>query len=210
MSADKINDIELDDLLLFLEEGDMRDAPPKIVQYVQVLEMIWGMHKRMLDFPNNESIINHLVLSRGFAREKSRQLVKDALVYFHSENQLPKDTWRSIVGDKGMKAFVASIRLAKSSKDYKDAFSILLDLGKFLGWDTPDAEKPDESFIRQLQILTADLPMFGLPSVNRAEIGKLIDDLPDISDKMKAAAKAEVDGVPFQLLYKEENPRSNE
>ena len=55
--ADKLNDIELDDLLLFLEEGDMRNAPPKMVQYMQTLEMIWGMHKRMLDFPNQLSII---------------------------------------------------------------------------------------------------------------------------------------------------------
>lgn len=208
--SDKIQDIELDDLLLFLEEGDMREAPPKIVEYVQTLEMVWGMHKRMLDFPNNESIINHLVLSRGYRREKARQLMRDALIYFHSENQLPKETWRSIIGDKGMKSFVASIKLAKNSRDYKDAFSILLDLGKFLGWDQPDAEKPDESWIRQMQIITADLPMFGLPEVNRAEIGKWIDELPDISDKMKAAAKAEVDGVPFRLMYKEENPRKNE
>lgn len=204
------DDIELDDLLLFLEGGDMRNAPPKLVEYMQILEMIWGMHKRMLDFPNNEAIINHLVLSRGFRREKARQLVKDALMYFHAENQLPKDTWRSIIADRGMKAFVGAIRLTKSSRDYKDAVSILFDLGKFLGWDLPDAEKPDDAWIRQLQIISADLPMFGLPSVNRAEIGKLIDGLPEISDKMKAAAKAEVDGVPFRLLYKEENPRKNE
>ena len=188
----------------------MKNAPPKMVEYMQELEMIWGMHKRGLDFPNVESIINHLVLSKGFRREKARQLVKDAIYYFHLENDLPKETYRSIVADKGMKAFVAAIRLAKSSRDYKDAFSILLDLGKFMSWDQEDAEKADDSWIRQLQVLSADLPMFGLPSVNRAEIGKLIDDLPDISDKMKAAAKAEVDGVPFRMLYAEENPRKNE
>lgn len=203
-------DISLDDLLLFLEQGNMKNAPPKMVEYMQDLEMIWGMHKRGLDFPNVESIINHLVLSKGFRREKARQLVKDAIYYFHLENDLPKETYRSIVADKGMKSFVASIRLAKSSRDYKDAFSILLDLGKFMSWDQPDAEKADDSWIRQLQVLSADLPMFGLPSVNRAEIGKLIDELPDISDKMKAAAKAEVDGVPFRMLYAEENPRKNE
>ena len=203
-------DISLDDLLLFLEQGNMKNAPPKMVEYMQDLEMIWGMHKRGLDFPNVESIINHLVLSKGFRREKARQLVKDAIYYFHLENDLPKETYRSIVADKGMKAFVAAIRLAKSSRDYKDAFSILLDLGKFMSWDQEDVEKADDSWIRQLQVLSADLPMFGLPSVNRAEIGKLIDELPDISDKMKAAAKAEVDGVPFRMLYAEENPRKNE
>ena len=203
-------DISLDDLLLFLKQGNMKNAPPKMVEYMQDLEMIWGMHKRGLDFPNVESIINHLVLSKGFRREKARQLVKDAIYYFHLENDLPKETYRSIVADKGMKSFVASIRLAKSSRDYKDAFSILLDLGKFMSWDQEDVEKADDSWIRQLQVLSADLPMFGLPSVNRAEIGKLIHELPDISDKMKAAAKAEVDGVPFRMLYAEENPRKNE
>ena len=167
-------DISLDDLLLFLEQGNMKNAPPKMVEYMQDLEMIWGMHKRGLDFPNVESIINHLVLSKGFRREKARQLVKDAIYYFHLENDLPKETYRSIVADKGMKSFVASIRLAKSSRDYKDAFSILLDLGKFMSWDQEDVEKADDSWIRQLQVLSADLPMFGLPSVNRAEIGKLI------------------------------------
>ena len=101
-------DISLDDLLLFLEQGNMKNAPPKMVEYMQELEMVWGMHKRGLDFPNVESIINHLVLSKGFRREKARQLVKDAIYYFHLENDLPKETYRSIVADKGMKSSVAA------------------------------------------------------------------------------------------------------
>ncbi len=198
-----INDIELDDLLLFLETGNMQDAPPEIVEYVMMLDKIWGMHKRMLEFPNNESIINHLVLVNGLNRQKARQLVKDTLMYFHTENNLPKETWRSIIADKGLKSFTASIRLAKTARDFKDAFSILIELGKFMGWDNPEQEKPDENFLRQLQIVSADPTMFDLPQADRRAIGRFIDDLPDVPELVKKKAKKEVDGVPFKMLYKD-------
>ena len=183
----------------------MTKAPQELVDYMLMLEKIWGMHKRMFDFPNNESIITHLVLTQGYKRPKARQLLKDALEYFSRENQLSKETWRSIVAEKGMQSFVAGIRMARNSRDIKDSVWILLELGRFLGWDVPDAEKPDENFLRQMQIVTADIEMFDLPKVDRREISKWIDALPEVSEKMKAKAKAEVDGVPFKLLKNMDN-----
>lgn len=195
--------ITLDDLYEFLEYGKMDDAPEEITSYMIMLDNIWRMHKRGLDFPDNESIISHLTLVNGFKRSKARQLVHDALEYFGKDNQLSKDIWRGILAEKGLKSFTASIRVAKNSRDFKDSFWILIELGRFLGWDVPDVDKVDENFLRQMQIVSADIEMFGLPKVPRNEINTWIDALPEISDKMKEKAKADVDGVPFRLLKRD-------
>lgn len=197
--------ISIDDIYEFLENGDMKDAPQEIVEYMMMLEKVWGMHKRSFDFPSNEAVITHLVLVHNYKRPKARQLLNEALEYFSKENQLSKETWRGIIAEKGMNSFIAAIRVAKNSRDFKDSFWILLELGKFLGWDAPEAEGIDENFLRQMQIVSADIEMFGLPKVPRNEISAWIDTLPDISQKMKDKAKAEVDGVPFRMLKMDRN-----
>lgn len=204
--SNKLENITLDQIYEFLEYGNMQDAPPEIVEYMTLMEMVWRMHRRMIDYPDNDSIINFLTLTKGFKRPKAAQLLKDTLEFFYAENDLPVKTWRGIMADRGMKAFVAAVRVAKNSRDFKDSFEILFKLGSFLGWDLPEAEKPNEDFLRQLQVVTADIEMFDLPKAPRAEIAQWIDALPEISDKMKAKAKAEVEGVPFRLLYKDERP----
>ncbi len=204
---DPFEGIELDDLIEFLEVGDPKNVPPRLAEYMRMLEQIWGMHRRMFQYPNNESIVRHLMICHELPRPRCVQLVKDALTYFHRENQLSVETWRGILADKGLKAFTAAIRVAKTARDFKDSFSILLELGKFLKWDVEKLDSMEEEILKQVQVLTTDVEMFGLPKVNRQELGNLIDALPDVSEKMKEAAKAEVDGVPFRFLYSEENPR---
>lgn len=206
----EFDEIELDFLVEFLETGDPKNVPDHLVAYMEILEKIWGMSRQMFNYPNNQAIINHLMIVYRMKRPKAMQLVKDALTYFHRENMLSNEVWKGILADNGMKAFVAAIKVAKNSRDFKDSFMILLELGKFLEWNVDKMDGVDEDFIRQIQITTSDVTKFGFEKTNRNELAAMIDALPDVSEKMKELAKKEVDMVPFKLIFGENNPRKEQ
>jgi hypothetical protein len=202
------DDIELDDLLEWLEFGDPKNVPQKIASYMLMLEKIWGMYKRMFEFPNMEAIINHLIIVDQMQRFQAKRLVTDALTYFASENQLSKKTWKELIADKMLKAFTAAIRVAKSSRDFKDAAIILKEMANVLDLDKEEIGEMEEDIMRQIQILTTDISMFGEEPIDRRELATFIDSLPDVPEKVKAAAKEEVDKFPLKFLNYENNPRN--
>lgn len=201
------DEIELEDLLEFLETGNPKNVPPKLFAYMQMLEKIWGMYCRMFEFPNKESIVKHLVIVDQLQRYQAVKLINDALNYFSAEINLPKATWKNLIADKMLKSFTAAIRLAKNSRDFLDAVKILKEMSVVLQLDKDDIMEMEEDLMKQIQVLTTDIKMFGEEPEDRRAIAQFIDDLPDVPEKIKEAAKAEVDGLPFRFLNFEENPR---
>ncbi len=201
------DDIELEDLLEFLETGSSSSVPPKLLAYMQMLEKIWGMFSRRFDHPNKESIVKHLVIVDKLQRFQAVKLVNDALNYFALENNLPKATWKNIIADLMMKSFTASLRLAKTSRDFLDSVKILKEMAVVLQLDKEEIMELEEDLMKQIQVLTTDITMFGEEPEDRRAIAQFIDNLPDVPEKVKEAAKAEVDGLPFKFLNFEENPR---
>lgn len=201
------DEIELDDLLEFLETGDPKNVPPKLAAYMMMLEKIWSMYRRSFDFPNKEAIIKHLVIVDKLQRYQAVKLVRDALTYFAQENELSKKTWKELIADKMLKAFTAAIRLAKNSRDFLDAVKILKEMAAVLQLDQEDIGEMEEDIMRQLQILSTDITIFGEEKQDRNSIAQFIDALPDVPEKVKEAAKLEVDQIPFRFLNMEDNPR---
>lgn len=201
------DDIELEDLLEFLETGNPKKVPPKLTEYMLMLEKIWGLHRRGFDYPNKEAIVKHLMIAHEMQRFQAVKLINDTYNYFKIENNLPKDTWRFLIADMMRKNYMLAVRLAKSSKDARDANSIVRELGDVVGIDKDDIMEMEEDLMKQIQVLTTDIKMFGEEPEDRRAIAQFIDDLPDVPEKIKEAAKAEVDGLPFRFLNFEENPR---
>lgn len=201
------DEIELDDLLEFLETGNPKNVPPKLAAYMMMLEKIWSMYRRSFDFPNKEAIIKHLVIVDKLQRYQAVKLVRDALTYFAQENELSKKTWKELIADKMLKAFTAAIRLAKNSRDFLDAVKILKEMAAVLQLDQEDIGEMEEDIMRQLQVLSTDITLFGEEKQDRNSIAQFIDALPDVPEKVKEAAKLEVDQIPFRFLNMEDNPR---
>ena len=201
------DDIELEDLLEFLETGSPGNVPPKLLAYMQMLEKIWSMYCRMFEYPNKEAIVKHLVIIDKLQRYQAVKLINDALNYFSAENHLPKTTWKNLIADKMLKAFTAAIRLAKTSRDFLDAVKILKEMSIVLQLDKEDVLELEDDLMKQIQVLTTDIKMFGEEPEDRRAIAQFIDAIPDVPEKVKEAAKAEVDGLPFRFLKFDENPR---
>ena len=201
------DEIELDDLLEFLETGDPKNVPPKLAAYMMMLEKIWSMYRRSFDFPNKEAIIKHLVIVDKLQRYQAVKLVRDALTYFAQENELSKKTWKELIADKMLKAFTAAIRKAKNSRDFLDAVKILKEMAAVLQLDQEDIGEMEEDIMRQLQVLSTDITLFGEEKQDRNTIVQFIDALPDVPEKVKEAAKLEVDQIPFRFLNMEDHPR---
>lgn len=165
-----------------------------------MLEKIWGMYRRHLDFPNEQAIVSHLVFVNKMMRYEAVRLVKDALSYFSAEFAHTKETYKHLIADLMMKDYKFAIGLAKTSKDVKEANTILLQMAQVLQLDKEDIMEMEEDLMRQVQILTTDIRIFGEEKEDRFELARQIDALPDVPENVKERAKLETDMFPLKLL----------
>lgn len=209
MADNSFHDIELEDLLEWMESGGGKISQ-ELSDYAMMLEKIWGMYRRHLDFPNEESIINYLVQIHKMQRFQARKLVNDSLSYFSADLQHSKQTWINLIVDLMKKNYIFAISLAKNTNDAVKSNAILKDMADILDLKTADIMEMEEDLMKQVQILTTDITMFGEEKVSRVDLGNLIDNLPDVPEKIKEAVKMDIDNFPFKLLKPGNNPRNND
>ena len=53
------DEIELEHLIEFLEVGNPENIPPELAEYLQILDIIWRLHKRQFDYPHNQASNKH-------------------------------------------------------------------------------------------------------------------------------------------------------
>lgn len=207
----KFDDIALEDLIEWTASGSSK-IPPKLQEYALLLERIWGMYRRHLDFPNSAAIINYLVTVNGFQRYEAKRLLTDAEIFFSSELQKPKDIWRAQIADLMKKNYVFAISVAKTAKDGKEANTILLQMAQVLDLSKEDVADVADDLMRQIQILSADVTLFGEEKEDRNELARQIDALPDVPENVKERAKLEIDTFPLRLMksYDVEQENSKE
>ncbi len=205
--ANSFDDISLDDFLEWMDSGT-GNIPPRLAEYGLMLERIWGMYRRHLDYPNEESIISHLVHVNKLQRYQARRLVKDAISYFSAEMQHSNQVWKNLIADMMKKNYIFAISVAKTAKDAKEANTILYQMAQILQLDKDEIGDMEEDLMKQIQILSTDIRMFGEEPENRNDLAAQIDALPDVPENVKERAKLEIDTFPFKLLKSYENKKS--
>ncbi len=190
--AMKLENISLQDIYDYVENGSPANAPEEIIRYLDLLDKVNTMHHRTKRYGTKESILKHLIKVEGLSRHLAVQIYSDALEYFFADEQISNNAWRNIIADKMYNNYLLAIAVAKDTKDVRQANAILMEVYKARGLDQPDKEElPKELFNKPWKLYAMDAEMLGLPEVNRIELGKLIDDLPDLTEKEKAMIKRE-------------------
>jgi hypothetical protein len=206
-----IDDLTLSDLYDFLEFGSINNAPPNIVEYVQVLDKIRGMHLRIDKFGSKEAIIKHLIAFEGYSRHKANSLYEDSLEYFYSDSKISKNAWRNIIAEKMMKNVTFAELIKESVLDAEKVQNMYLKLREVLELDKEDKEElPKELFSRPVKIYSVDAEFLGLPSVNRNRLAEMIDSFPELSEKERLRIKQESLVIPLKAFPNEqEDPRKS-
>lgn len=205
MNLKKLQQLELEDLIEFRDHGSMDKAPPEMVDYVRELEKIHGMHQRFDQYGSRDAIVNHLMKFDGYSHYLASKLHDDAMEYFYAERSITKKAWRNILAEKMDKAVNTALVLAKDSNEISKVLREMGNIAKVLGLDQPDKEDfPAELLNKPIKLYTSDAEKLGMPKINRYELGRLIDELDDVTDAQKKSAKRDAQLLPIKI-FEDEN-----
>lgn len=92
----KFEDITLREIYAFMEGGNPDNAPKEIVEYLELMDKIRGMHLRIDRYGSHEAIIRHLITVENIPRLKARRIYEETLEYFYCDSYVSKKAWRNI------------------------------------------------------------------------------------------------------------------
>lgn len=207
-----IEQIDLQDIYEFMEKGSVANAPEEIVQYLELLDKIRGMLLRIDQFSNDDAIIKQLILVDGISRYKAKQMIGETREYFYKDDVVSKKAWRNIYADKAEKMLHFAMLTVKDAKEAIAVIKSIRDLVDIRGLNEEEIEElPDELFQKPMKLysLDASIDEFTSPA-DRNKLAKMIDTLPELTEREKIRIKQEALVLPFKIFPDEqENPRKS-
>lgn len=202
-----INQLSLDDIVSFMANGKLDNAPEGVPEYLNLLDKIRGMLIRFDKYPNDEVIVKHLVIVDQLTRAKARIVIAEAREYFWVDKIVSKDAWIGIYAEKMDK--VANLS-ALAIKDVRDGALVLKMYKEIFEVRTSNMDEGNEiayELINQprFTIYTMNPEDLGLPKANRNNIKALIESKTlELSDKEKNQIFREADILPFEIFPNEQ------
>lgn len=212
MAKITINDISLQDIEEFIESGNINNAPQYVVDYLLLMEKIYGMIRRIDIYGNDESIIKHLRLTHELSDYKARKILTETKEYFYANKTLSKEAWRGFYGEIADQMINFARQMVRTPTDAKMVVEMAVKTAKEIrGVNEPEKEDlPEEMFKAPFVVYTMNPDDLGLPKANRAALAKIIDDMPDLTEKERMRIKSEAQVLPLKVFPDEqEDPRKS-
>ena len=202
MTIDQIN---IRDIYDFMETGNPANAPEHIVQYLELLDKVRGMFRRIDKFGSRDAIIKHLMTVDKMSRFKAAQVCDEAREYFYVDSKISKDAWRNIYADKIEMMINFAMQTVENVSDAQKVVKMLVDVANLRGVNEPDAEEiPAEVFQPPFVVYSCDAEFLGMPKVNRQKLGEMIDKYPELTEKEKIQIKREALVLPLKIFPNEQ------
>lgn len=205
-----INDLDLQDIYNFMENGSVDNAPPEIVAYLSLLDKVRGMLLRIDRYANDEMVIKDLMVTERLSRYRAKKIIGEAREYFYCDNVVSKSAWRNIYAEMMHKVISFSMLTMKDLGDAEKVTKMIERVAKIRQLDLVDVpDIPDEAFQKQLVVYTTDAAALGMTTVDRNRLKELIDDkFPTMTEKERERIYQEADITPFKAFPNDqENPR---
>lgn len=198
-----IEQIDIQDIYEFMEKGKVDNAPPEIVQYLHLLDKIRGMLIRIDQFSSDEVIVKHLMLVDGLTRYKAKKIIDETREYFYRDSVVSKQAWRNIYAEKADKMLNFAMQTVKDAKDAIAVIKSIADVvDKIRDLNTVDApELSEEMFKPMMKVYTLDASVteFTVPA-DRNKLAKLIEALPELTEREKDRIKQEALVIPLTIF----------
>ena len=207
-----IESLSLDDIVSFCQNGNPNNAPEGVAEYLELLDKTRGMIVRFDKYPNDNVIVNSLMISEKLSKYKAKQIIDEAREFFWRDSVVSKDAWRNILVEKMTQSINLAMQTVKDVADIERVTKMIQRQAFLLQLDkVEDKELPAELFQPQWVVYTTDAETLGLPKVDRNRIKEFIDKrVPELTEKEKNRLYQEADIIPFKALPNEqENPRKN-
>lgn len=204
-----LDDISLDHIYDFMENGSLKNAPDEIVNYLLLLDKVMGLIRRVDIYGNKDAVIKHLVLVENLSPYKARKLYNETIEYFHSDKEISKEAYRNYYAERMDKVTNFALLIMKDVADAAKVHKMLLDTMIARGVNEKDKEViPDHYYDKPVNLMTYDARILEFGETNRTALNEFIDQLPDLTEKERIRIKQEGLLLPLKIFQNEsENPR---
>jgi hypothetical protein len=194
--------IQLDSLQQYIATG--KDLPAHFEQYLSILDMVRGL---FVKYEKKSFIINTLTSPPyDVSRPTAERIYADAINFFYLDNNIRKEAWKNVYATR----FEQAAQVAWEAGDMETFRRCMRDAAEARGIfkEDPPPLPPGIGDNRPI-VYVMDPEKMGIPKVNRAKLGKFIDEL-DITnaDKVRLKRDAQIEDIPFTIL--EENASADQ
>lgn len=201
MNLKKLKDLELEDLIEFRDHGSMSKAPEEIVQYVEMLDKVRRMHVRFDKYGSRDAIINHLMKFDGLSHYLAAKMHDDSIEYFNADRAISKNAWRNKLAEMYEKVVNTGFVMARDANELMKVAKGIKDIAEILNLDEPDREEfPAELLGRPIKLYTSNAEDLGMAPIDRYQLGRFIDDLPEITESEKETIKRDAQLLPVKFF----------
>jgi hypothetical protein len=194
-------DVTLDQLMTFLETGNLANAPEELVLYVNALDAIRGMSIRIDLYPNKDRLINEIMFLYDVPKMTAIRLYSEMVEYFYADTKISKDAYRNKYADMQdklinfglltMKSVEDAVKVSKMIKEVVETRQLMVADEKVIG---------DELYRKPVTVMTVDGNMFEMGMVNREELMKEIEGYNDLSEKEKSKLRQDAMIEPIKVF----------
>lgn len=199
-----VNDITLDHVYQFIETGDPLNAPPEIVQYLEILSAVHTMSLRIDIYGSREMVLKHIIINYGVTHGKASTLYNEAIEYFFAEKEVSKKAYGNFYANIVDQAINFTRLTMKDSSDAKRLTDMVKVAAELRGvFDEQEQEIPKEMFSKPIVIYSTDFEELGLQPTNRKKLQEQIDKIEGLSEKEKEKLYQDADITPYTLPWLE-------
>lgn len=145
------------------------------------------------------------------SRYKASQVYDEAVEYFYASQRVSKAAWRNVYADKMDKMISFSMQIVRTVDDARKVVQMIKDVGEMREVHVEDKENlPEELFVPPVVVYSLNPEDLGLPKANRHALAKIIDELPELTEKERNRIKQEALAIPLKVFPNEqEDPRKS-
>ncbi len=205
-----IQDISIDQIYEFMERGfEAKTMPAEIAEYLDAMDKVRAMRLRFDKWGSKEAIITYFVNVEGYSRYLATKLHNQAVEFFYIDPTASKQAMLNELLEKMEKNLSVAIMLTANTGDAAKVQKMMIDMKDVIKEIYPDDDGMDEDFFRRpIKLYTQKPEDVGLPPVNRAELKKFIETLPELHTVVMDKIREEAGDLPMKLFLEEkEDPR---
>lgn len=172
--------------------------------YMELIEMIRSMYSK---YETKNFIVNTLISETyGLSRYQANSLYYDALNFFYADNSVKQKAWENIYANH----LDNLAYLAIEKDDIDTARKCFVEAAKLRGAGNEQGKEiPAEMLSKPVVIYTIDTERVGIPQVDRKQLAKFIDDIPEISERERVRLQKDAGITDVQLFDEIDEPKKD-
>lgn len=178
----------------YIEKGSKSKLSDDDLEYLDILIKMNSMRRR---YGLNETISFFTKPPYAISLYRAKQMFEESINLFYSDEILEKKAARNLKAEQFEQAAQLALEAAQSVRDLEIYRALLWDSYKARQLDQPEPiQIPEELYKRPIKIYTLNPTQAKLPSINRNELAKEIDSLPETeANKKKWKQEAMIEDV---------------